>query len=381
MSFIPPANILAAYTASVGRVIRRVEIFEADGRTPWAGVQFGEDHIISGSVNIDYDRAERRTFNLTVDNSDGVFTSAVKSTPIWYDKIIKIYRGLQLDNGTNWRIQLGEFMIDEISMDNAPGFINLTGKDSTKKCLLDKFETTVQFNANIYTAETLIKTLAMRAGIPANKIALSGSVHNFVNNYVFDADKSMWECMKQVAIDSQLEIFFDNYGVLQVRSFNDPTTNPPLFTFKTGRTKDATLISHSHRMSDASIYNSITVRGESSNAATPPVYAIAQNTSPTSPTSIARLGRRSTTYVSPNVTTPEQAQAVANNMLAISGLEEFELGWESLCLDWLDVGEVVEVLTERSMPGLPTRYLLSSLTIPLELGSMSANGKRMTIAA
>lgn len=375
----PPQEVLDAYLASTSRVVCRLEIYDPDGKTPWSGISFTKSRLVDGTVSVDYGRDERRTLDCTLDNTDGKLNYSSTGNAFWYDKVLKIYRGIELDDGSVWEIQLGEFFIDKIADQNSAGTISISGRDPTKKCLLDKFEANSEFSSAFYSAEILIKTLAIRAGIDPGKISVT-STTAYTDSYIFDPDKSMWECMTQVALDAQLDIYFDNFGVLQIGQFSDPTLSPPVFTFKTGRTKDASLVTYSRGTNDQSLFNSITVRGESSDGNKTPVWAVAQNTNPASPTSIARLGRRSTTYTSANVTTTEQAQEIANNFLVIASLEEFELSWTSLCFDWMTVGEIVEVFTDHDMPGSPTRYLLSSLSIPLKLGAMSGTGKRMTIA-
>lgn len=375
----PSASVLQVYLAPVRRITRRIEFYETDGVTPWRGVPLGDKRLVSGSVSIDYDRDERRTFDCELDNSDGKLNYGSINNSFWYDKVIKVFRGVRLNKNETWEIQLGEFMIDSISDENFPSTLSLNCRDRTKLCLNEKFEVSVEFSHTFYSAETLIKTLAVRAGISPSKIAITSGTTAFVDSYIFDAEASMWESMKKVAHDANLEIFFDNFGVLQIRKFNDPSTTSPAFTFRTG--DGGSLSTYKRSTSDQSIFNIVVVRGESSNSATPSVFAVAKNINPLSPTSIARIGKRTTTYKSANVTTTLQAQAIADSMLAIMGLEEFSLDWESICFDWLSVGEIVEVFTDRDMPGSPTRYLLSSLNIPLELAPMSGTGKRLTIAS
>lgn len=92
MSITPPQQVVNATLAATSRIIRRVEIYEADGETRWNADK--EIRLVDGSVNIDYSRDERRTLDITLDNSDGRLVNAPKY--FWYDKIIKVFRGVNV---------------------------------------------------------------------------------------------------------------------------------------------------------------------------------------------------------------------------------------------------------------------------------------------
>jgi hypothetical protein len=80
------------------QITRRVEIYEQDGATLWkrlvnAEVKDVGDSIrlLDGSVTVDVSRDERRTCELSLDNTDGLLTPQPKG--FWYDKVIKVWRG------------------------------------------------------------------------------------------------------------------------------------------------------------------------------------------------------------------------------------------------------------------------------------------------
>ena len=89
----PPAVALAKFLAPTTRHTRRVEIYEADAVTRWAGDTVSR--LKDGSVSVDYTRDERRSLDLKLDNSDGGLVNAPGS--FWYDKIIKAFRGVIVD--------------------------------------------------------------------------------------------------------------------------------------------------------------------------------------------------------------------------------------------------------------------------------------------
>lgn len=91
---LPPMEALAQFLAPTTRHTRRVEIYEADGVTRWT--KDTKPRLKDGSVTVDYTRDERRALDLTLDNSDDVLIHAPGE--FWYDKIIKVYRGVAVNS-------------------------------------------------------------------------------------------------------------------------------------------------------------------------------------------------------------------------------------------------------------------------------------------
>lgn len=93
----PPALAEAAVIGATSELVRRIEIYEADGVTPWENGD-NNDRLIDGSVSIDYGRDERRAFDLVLDNSD--LGLEHKPDRLWYDKVFKIYHGVRYVDDT-----------------------------------------------------------------------------------------------------------------------------------------------------------------------------------------------------------------------------------------------------------------------------------------
>ena len=95
MSVVPPPDVVTAIEAGMTNVTRRVEIFEADGVTPWYANGSEEDlfRLTDGSVSIDSSRDERRALDITLDNDDNKLRPGPEG--FWYDKVIRPYRGVR----------------------------------------------------------------------------------------------------------------------------------------------------------------------------------------------------------------------------------------------------------------------------------------------
>lgn len=276
---------------------------------------------------------------------------------------------------TTWETQLGEFMIDRISEAHFPYVVAISGRDYTKKLLLSKFTVTTAFSEGA-AIETVIKTIAQNGGITKFIFPISG--HTLGKDYYFERGVSRWEAMKDIASGFGYELFFDAQGYLVMREYQDPVTAPYAALLATGPSI-GNLVSYEKSLNDSRIYNHILVTGETSDAGIPPVSAEALNTEPSSPTRIAAIGDRLYQYTSAFITTELQAQDVADKFLKVHSLEEFDLNFEAIALPWLDVGEIVRFDDPRPSAGQPDRFLLSNLSIPLGLGGMSGNGKRVTV--
>src|SRR6478609_10478161 len=82
-------DVIEAIMSGVTRITRRVEIFESDGVTPFAA---DNPRLIGGTVGVDSSRDIRRNLDCVLDNSDDELVHDPEG--FWYDKIIKVYRGI-----------------------------------------------------------------------------------------------------------------------------------------------------------------------------------------------------------------------------------------------------------------------------------------------
>lgn len=371
MPAAPSQNFQDEIVKPVTRVTRRVEIYQADATSLYLGSS--DLGLISGSVSVDMGRAERRTMDLVLDNSDYQIAHSWRETDLWYDKIIKAYRGVQLVDGSAWEAQIGEFMIEDISEPHFPHTLTIKTRDYTKKVLQTKLPAATSFAAGT-APEAVIGILATNAGITKLALAVTGKVLASVLTLSAGADR--WKSCADVANAYGQELFFSSDGYLTTRAFRDPTTTPASYTFKTGM--EGNLASFEKRSNDVNLYNHIVVRGETSNSI--PVWAESRNDDPTSPTRIARLGERTFEFVSRVLTSSAECQTLADSFLAVYGLESYEVNLGSLVVPWLEAGDVMTFLDPNPSFAAPSAYLMSSFTIPMDLSPMSVVGKRLVIA-
>jgi hypothetical protein len=361
----PPTAVLDAFDASFVEVVRFVDIYESDGVTPYLTGLGVED----GNITVDGSRDERRVLDMTlVDDRLNYGPDA-----FWYDKIIKPYRGFAIDD-IEYVTCLGEFMIDKIGKPHFPSRIPVSGRDYTKKLMLAKLADTTTFQ-EWERPENVIRALALNSGIPANKLSLPFTNRTLNSDTTFDRLTPVFEVMKKIANGFGYEIFFDNFGTLVMREFVDPLTAPLSHTFQTGRRGN--LVSYDLSAEDTRIKNEIVVYGAGNNNRL--IIGRAENNEPTSPTRIAKIGRRTDDFPSQHIATVQDAQALAQRILAVSALESFNASLESIVAPWLEAADAVGFFRPDASADEPNRFLLSSFSIPLSLGTMSAEVKRVTV--
>ena len=367
---LPANKYVEAIHGTVTHVTSRCEIYEPDGTSLWrASNQLG---LLDGDVSVDSNRDERRQLNLTLDNSDNDLN--LSPGGLWYDKVVRVYRGVTHEDGSNWEAQLGEFLIDDLNQANFPNEIELSARDFSKKLKLSKFNQTTIFLEN-QPVEELIRSIAYNGGIPHGKMYLPLTGKSTGRRYTFDRTLSRWEAIQQIANDYAFDIYFDRLGILRLETFTDPYLDPPQYTFQTG--PDGNLADFKKSLNDSRIYNVVVVTGGAPDTETPPPYAVVKNENPSSPTSVQRLGERTYFYTSEYMTTQAQCQAVAEKFIKIHALEQFDCSLDAIVIPYLEAGITVNFFDPQPAAQQPTKYLLSNFTIPLGLSSMSTTVKRV----
>lgn len=276
-----------------------------------------------------------------------------------------------------WETQIGEFVFEDIDTDSTnPDLMRVTCKDYAARCMQSKLQTGTTYTAGT-SFEGFIKAQASNAG--CHKQMVPPTTVTLPKDITYEADTERWKIMRETATALGFELFFNSQGYLVVRPFQDPLLTPAALILESGA--DGNLVSQATKASGARIKNWIVARGESSDSTVLPVWAEAKNEQPQHPARIAKLGPRFDSFTSPLLTTTAQCKKMAEDLLRVAGLEEFSMDFSAILFPWLEVGEIVEVRPDENSGSLqePERYLLSTVTFPLDLSPMSGTGKRVTI--
>lgn len=368
----PTGPALAALIGPVGRITWGADIYESDGTT----LYLGNVALTDGAVTLDNTRDERRMCDVTFSNDDGRL--AFDTDHFWYDKIIKLYRGVTWPGGA-WGCQVGEFQIDKIQENPAPtSTLHVTGRDYTKKLLLSKLVADTSFPEGT-AIEDIVTALAINAGVDPARMQVPVTGISLAADYLMSADTTRKKAIDDLVNAYGYEIFFDATGRFIMRVFQDPALTPQVWVFQTGAGV-GNLISWTKSTDDSNLFNHQVVEVTSSSN-TVPVWAEAINDDPGSPTSRARVGDRVFRTSTQLPLTADQALAMAQQLLSVSSLEDYEIDMSSLVFPHLDVATVVRFIDPFTDAGQPTQFLLTSIDIPLKLGTSSPVAKRVALVA
>lgn len=340
------------------------------------GLSPGVVYVTSPSVGNTWVHSQQARFRVSdFEDSDMEY---VQNASDFYGKVMKFLHNYT--DADSWETQIGEFLSDSIEdADSFGDLIKVSGRDYTKRCIKSRFSKPTTFTAEM-SIEEIIRSVASNAGVIKFDFPVTGKTLG--KDQTWERDTERWQVMVDIASANNYELYFTGDGYLTMREFRDPIMTAPTLVLTTGL--GGNLVSRGPKTSDGELFNHVTVVGESSDSKVPLVFGEARNDDPTSPTWIGipgqpgGIGDRVKNISSAVVTNSAQAQELAAATLAVSQLEEFELSFSSVFLPWVEPGDIIEMSDSDDAYWGPSRYLLSSLTLPLDLGPMSGNGKRVT---
>lgn len=362
----PPAAILAAFEGERVNPVAWVDVYLANNTTAWAQ----QIPITDGKVSVDMGRDERRNLDLTFYDLDQVL--GYGPGQFWFDKILKPFKGIALDDGSIYAYQLGEFMIDQIERPHFPRTVHVTCRDFVKKLKLAKFTSTTTFTAGTQVKD-IIFAIATNGGVSKFNIANITTV--LAADITFERGTPRWDACKKLAESISCDLYFDSVGFFTLALMVDPITAPLAYSFKTGTTGN--MVSFTKSSTDNEMFNDVLVYGDGPD--NPLVFAQAENNNVTSPTRISEIGRRTTEFKSQFLDTNAKAATLAGKLLSVSALEQYQMSLESISIPWLEAARAVEVLDPNAAVTDPTRFLLTDFEVGFQLGSMQATAKRVTI--
>lgn len=224
--------------------------------------------------------------------------------------------------------------------------------------------------------ETIVRSVASNAHI--RKFNLPGCEIELAEEVMFESDTTRWDIIVKLCHEAGYDVFFDGEGRLTMREMRDPSEDSPTLTLTSGI--GGNLVARQLSTSDAELFNHVVVIGENDDENLPPVFGEAKNEDPNSPTSIQNLGPRVRIETMSTVTDRQKAIELAHTLLSVSSLEEFELSFSSVFFPWVEPGEVLDYQDETRSHWGATRYMITSLDLPLDLSPMSGTAKRVVNA-
>lgn len=408
------AAALEAILSPGTQIVHQVDIYESDATTLWRR----DAAYVDYRVDVDASRTIRRTCDLTLYNDADL---APRPGGLWYDKIIKVQRGVRITTGTtqvddpltillvdtntislvdtntialeggttsepvtsDYLEPVGVFRIDRIDTDGFPRpVITIAGSDQMAALDRAKFGVPTRFSPG-QTVEAVAASIATLGG--HTKLRLQATGLTLEREFTFEPDTTCAHALAQLAGAFGCEVYLDRFGYLVFRPQDDPATSPPIYTYQTGT--DGNVAALHWTATGQRLYNDVVVSGEASDPDVPPVYARAENTNPASPTRIfdpdnpeaGGLPRTTYRYVSPFLTSEEQCEQTALTFLRRVALEDVEASAEVLAVPWLEENRVIRIVDDDPPPGEPAaqRFLLTSFSFTGAPGAHTVRAKRV----
>lgn len=267
--------------------------------------------VAGGVVNADATSQVRRTGTLQADPRYWPRRPGELLSP--FGSAVQIDYGIGLPSGDFEYVPLGYLSIDETSRDRpVSGSADIEVKlvDLSARVAEDRFEAPEQTLSGATVVSEIRRFIKDTLGNSIEFFDLTGSLQVAP---VMEIERNRWpDGIEKLSDSIGAETFFDQRGRPVVRP--QPTLDdPPVWKIYTGN--GGNLLVVNDKQTREQVYNKIVFSGSRSDG-TDPVYGVAVDTDPNSPTRWAGpFGRKSRFYTSPLMTTEDQCEAAAEAQL------------------------------------------------------------------
>jgi hypothetical protein len=348
----------------------KIEIYDAA-----TGEILSTTSPISGEVTIDSRRSVRRQCSLEFIDTDGTLvpTNKISSVLLPFNREIKIYRGVQYQDGTEELVPLGVFQITTVEVtDTAQGVkVSVQGSDRSLKVAKAKFTSHNFYIEDATPKETAIAQI-LKDRYPNVKIDFpaTGQVTTLIYPTLDQSSDPWRECLK-IAESAGMDLYFDENGTARMRPIPDPDLGKALVEYTDG--EDSVLTQLGRNLSSDESYNHVIYTGEGTNL-TIGVIGEAFDDNPSSPTYVPTYGSVPIFKSSPNILTVAEAEEAARAELKkVIGASE-KITWDQIVNPAHDVYDLVKIV--RGPSGVNSTLMLDAITIPLAATStMNAIGR------
>jgi uncharacterized protein DUF5047 len=265
--------------------------------------------VVDGSVAIDRDARVFRQGSLEVGFSldDQTTQDLVRELP--YGGYAVIERGIQYADGATERVQLGRFRVESIVWNELEGSATLTLADRMAQ-IQDEAFLTPWVPEGMHPSDAIVAAVQQVFGSTiAYHVSTSPSTEPVLSGTVYDQDRAA--AISDLASSIAAEALFDNLGDFVLR----PRDRPAEVVWSVDAGARGALIAAEETLDRSSVRNGVSVRGQADPEA-PPIYGLATNDDPASPTRWGGpFGRVPLIASSTAVATQAQADAAARALL------------------------------------------------------------------
>jgi hypothetical protein len=258
-----------------------------------------------------------------------------------YQTRFKIYRGIT-SLGRTEMLQLGEYRVDDIGRSDI-GRLTLSGSG------LESYVVDARF-LSPRTPPTGASTVSAISDLITEVVPGVGRIYP-MNTYdsrvqaTAPWDRDRIDAVLALADSLNTDIFADYTGRFVLADKPTATERVPMFVVNRG--DGGVLIGQDIKNTRDGVYNAVSVTGGSTDHSAPPVYGLAFDNDPASPTYFyGDFGQKPRFYSSQYIYDNSQAVSVGNTMLAEALAINSSLSFDSLAVCFLEAGDVVAVELE-----------------------------------
>lgn len=355
-------------------VIAKAEVWASDQKLQ-------EINISEGSVSVNSSSAVRRTCEVTVvtgresanlvpDNDFDLLTP--------FGNELRLYRGVQYEDGTEEYVPLGVFVITEVGIQdtNEGVVIKLAGEDRSIRIARAKWTEPYQLpNGSLESALTdLLKNRYPDAQLSFPTTNVS------VNQVILGSENSNdpWKDAVEIAELVGFDLFFDQNGVVQMKQF--PTLDGSVVAALFVEGFGTTITSLDRTISTKETFNGVIYTIEGSDVVLP-IRVEAWDEDTSSPTYRFGVFGEVPIFVETSLLATEaEAIRAAYSILNIYIGKQEQIAFNSLVDPSLDVQDVIYI--KSSGAKIDRLVIIDSLDIPLNpQNEMSANARTVRIVA
>lgn len=323
------------------------------------------DTIVDGNVDIDTTRLTRRTFTANVLNEDGQWTPGSTWAGTFYvNRLIRLFRGIDYGSGEEL-VPVGTFMIDhaDVAVERNMSVVVLSGSDLWKKLGKSAFPSAKSWPIGT-GINTIIDYVATQAGVTLlnlDPLTSRQSSDKLIQKvFAVEQGDNRGEAIAKLCSDFGIDIYFDVLGRLTTQDFRKPGDKAVVYTYDPDQNNNLITVKSSY--TDDNLYNAVLVIGtkDKENIVK---YRI-RDTSPSSVTSVNRIGERVFVYETDNISTVTAAAIVCERLFYQKVLINEDITLETICNPAFEGNDVIKV-READFSKLDSVYRIKAFTVPL----------------
>ena len=351
----------AAFKAAVitnHKVVAKAEVWSADRKLL-------DLNIDSGRVTVNTSNSVRRTCEIHL-TTDRTTANLVPDNGFDYlapfGNQLRLYRGIQFNDGSTEYIPLGVFVITEVNVADTNSGVSMTIMGEDKSIIVSRNKWTSPYQMVNGTLESSLTTM-LQNRYPDIEIDFP-TTNVTVNQVVLGADSQL-DPWKDAVLIAQLvgyDLYFDVKGVCTMKQFPTLDAASVVATYKEGSNTTVTEIKRN--ISTKETYNGVIYTIEGSQVTTP-IRVEVWDEDTTSPTYRYGVFGSVPTFISTNLigTSAEAIKAASLLLNTYIGAQE-AIDVTAIVDPSLDVNDVIYIKSSGSK--VDRTVIIDSLDIPLE---------------